>query len=55
MKVIEIRPHRWGWKVFEAPGFDGGLLRRTKRRHNVQGFWLDNLGGVLLEMLFVTI
>src|SRR6266487_7113255 len=20
MTVIEIRPHRWGWKVFEAPG-----------------------------------
>jgi Uncharacterized protein conserved in bacteria (DUF2188) len=18
--VIEIRPHRWGWKVFESPG-----------------------------------
>ena len=18
--IIEIRPHRWGWKVFEAPG-----------------------------------
>jgi hypothetical protein len=20
MTVIEVRPHRWGWKVFEAPG-----------------------------------
>jgi hypothetical protein len=20
MTVIEIRPHRWGWKAFEAPG-----------------------------------
>jgi hypothetical protein len=20
MMVIEIRPHRWGWKAFEAPG-----------------------------------
>ena len=19
MTLIEIRPHRWGWKVFEAP------------------------------------
>jgi hypothetical protein len=19
MTVIEIRPHRWGWKAFEAP------------------------------------
>jgi hypothetical protein len=22
MTVIEIRPHPWGWKVFEAPGFE---------------------------------
>ena len=20
MTVIEIKPHRWGWKVFESPG-----------------------------------
>jgi hypothetical protein len=20
MTLIEVRPHRWGWKVFEAPG-----------------------------------
>ena len=20
--IIEIRPHRWGWKVFEAPGVE---------------------------------
>jgi hypothetical protein len=20
MTLIEIRPHRWGWEVFEAPG-----------------------------------
>ena len=20
MTLIEITPHRWGWKVFEAPG-----------------------------------
>jgi hypothetical protein len=20
MTVIEIKPHRWGWKAFEAPG-----------------------------------
>jgi len=20
MTIIEIKPHRWGWKVFEAPG-----------------------------------
>ena len=22
MTVFEIRPHRWGWKVFEAPGVE---------------------------------
>jgi hypothetical protein len=22
MTVIEIRPHRWRWKVFEAPGVE---------------------------------
>jgi hypothetical protein len=22
MTVLEIRPHRWGWKVFEAPGVE---------------------------------
>ena len=22
MDVIEIKPHRWGWKAFEAPGVE---------------------------------
>jgi hypothetical protein len=22
MTVIEIKPHRWGWKVFEDPGVE---------------------------------
>ena len=22
MTVIEIRPHRWGWKALEAPGVE---------------------------------
>jgi len=22
MTLIEVRPHRWGWKVFEAPGVE---------------------------------
>jgi hypothetical protein len=22
MTVIEIRPHHWGWKAFEAPGVE---------------------------------
>jgi Uncharacterized protein conserved in bacteria (DUF2188) len=20
MTIIEVKPHRWGWEVFEAPG-----------------------------------
>ena len=22
MTIIEIKPHRWGWKVFEVPGVE---------------------------------
>jgi hypothetical protein len=22
MTLIDIRPHRWGWEVFEAPGVE---------------------------------
>jgi len=22
MTLIEIRPHRWGWKAFESPGVE---------------------------------
>jgi Uncharacterized protein conserved in bacteria (DUF2188) len=22
MTVIEVKPHRWGWKVFESPGVE---------------------------------
>ena len=22
MTIIEIKPHHWGWKVFEAPGVE---------------------------------
>jgi hypothetical protein len=22
MTVIEVKPHAWGWKVFEAPGVE---------------------------------
>jgi hypothetical protein len=29
MTVIEIRPHPWGWKVFEAPGAASGDKEAT--------------------------
>ena len=40
MTVFEIRPHRWGWKVFEVPGVErvgrcnfskNGLTHRTTK------------------------
>jgi hypothetical protein len=32
MTVIEIRPHRWGWKVFETPGVEPVFLEKPLRR-----------------------
>jgi hypothetical protein len=31
MTLIEIRPHRWGWKVFEAPGVEPFSWRSVKQ------------------------
>jgi len=28
--VIEIRPHRWGWKVFEAPGVEPVFTKKDQ-------------------------
>jgi hypothetical protein len=28
MAVIEVRPHAWGWKVFEAPGVEPVFLNQ---------------------------
>jgi hypothetical protein len=30
MTVIEIKPHRWGWKVFEAPGVEPVFLEKDQ-------------------------
>jgi len=30
MTVIEIRPHRWGWKVFEAPDVEPVFLEKRQ-------------------------
>ncbi len=30
MTLIEIRPHRWGWKVFEAPGVEPVFLEKRQ-------------------------
>jgi hypothetical protein len=31
MTVIEIRPHRWGWKVFEALGVEPVFLEKRRQ------------------------
>jgi len=28
--VLEIKPHRWGWKVFEAPGVEPVFLQKDQ-------------------------
>jgi hypothetical protein len=30
MTLIEIRPHRWGWKVSEAPGVEPVFLEKNQ-------------------------
>jgi hypothetical protein len=30
MTLIEILPHRWGWKVFEAPGVEPVFLEKRQ-------------------------
>jgi hypothetical protein len=30
MTLIEIRPHSWGWKVFEAPGVEPVFLEKRQ-------------------------
>jgi hypothetical protein len=36
MIVIEIRPHRWGWKVFEPPGVEPVFPRKDHAIDYVQ-------------------
>jgi hypothetical protein len=30
MTIIEIKPHPWGWKVFEAPGVEPVFLEKRQ-------------------------
>jgi hypothetical protein len=30
MILIEIKPHRWGWRVFEAPGVEPVFLEKRQ-------------------------
>ena len=44
MTVIEIRPHRWGWKAFESRGVEPVFLSYERGRS-----LLSTLGVVLCE------
>jgi len=35
--TIEIRPHRWGWKVFEAPGVEPVFAEKRQAINYAQG------------------
>jgi hypothetical protein len=37
MTVIEIKPHRWGWKVFEAPGVEPVFLAKDQAINYAEG------------------
>ncbi len=37
MTLIEIRPHRWGWRVFEAPGVEPVFLEKDQAINYAQG------------------
>jgi hypothetical protein len=30
MTLIEVRPHRWGWQVYEAPGVQPVFLSKEQ-------------------------
>jgi hypothetical protein len=30
MTIIEIKPHRWGWRVFESPGVEPVFLEKRQ-------------------------
>ena len=36
MTVIEIRPHRWGWKAFESPGVEPVFPKKDQAIDYVQ-------------------
>jgi hypothetical protein len=40
MTVIEIRPHRWGWKVFEAPGVEPVFPKKDQATEYAQNHLL---------------
>jgi hypothetical protein len=45
MTVIELRPHHWGWKAFEAPGVEPVFPKKDQAKgiFNTQGIAADRL------------
>ena len=37
MTLIEIKPHRWGWKVFEEPGVEPVFPEKDQAINYAQG------------------
>jgi hypothetical protein len=37
MTLIEVRPHPWGWKVFEAPGVEPVFPEKRQAISYAQG------------------
>jgi hypothetical protein len=35
--IIEIKPHRWGWKVFEGPGVEPVFPEKDQAINYAQG------------------
>ena len=51
MTVLEIRPHRWGWKVFESPGVEPVSLNQQDAIDYATGqrvlpLWRDSHSGL---------
>jgi hypothetical protein len=44
MTVIEITPHRWGWKAFESPGVEPVFPEKDRAVNYAQNcIWLFDL------------
>ena len=46
MTVIEIRPHRWGWKVFEAQGVESVFPGKRQAMSYAEGRAWFRLGEI---------
>jgi hypothetical protein len=63
--VIEIKPHRLGWKVFEAPGVEPVFAMRQDAMDYAQararfrtgefGFWIQMVSLTCVDALTITL